>query len=120
MAKKVRKKPEEEEAGFEFPTFDEEKFLTKEFELAGALGIAGAFALAAGALSWAATTVGQLSWLVPFFLGVVLVAVSPFVIRRLRARADLYTKGDWAALLAFEFFGWLALWFVLVNVAAIT
>ncbi len=115
MAKKVRRAPEDEAPAFEFPTFDETGFLTKEFELGSALALASVFALVAGVLSFAATLTG-LAWYVPFGLGVVYVAMSPFALRRLRAKSELYTRGDWAALLALQFFGWLAIWFVLANV----
>ncbi len=116
MAKKVRRKLEEEEAAaFEFPTFDELGFVTKEFELAGALVLAVVIAVVIGVVDWILTRAG-LPWFAPFGLGVLLVAVSPFLIGRLRRRSDLYTKGDWAGLIALEFFGFLALWFVLVNV----
>jgi len=35
----------------------------------------------------------------------------------LRTKSAIYTKGDWAGLIALEFFGWLALWFVLLNLS---
>lgn len=117
MAKKVRRKLEEEEAAaFEFPVFDEVAFMTKEFELTYALALAGAFSAVLGVLGWALSVTG-LSWYFVFPLGLVLIAVSPFVIRRLRPRSTVYTKGDWAGLVALEFFGWLALWFVLQNLS---
>jgi hypothetical protein len=115
LAKKVRRRPEEEGPVFEFPEFDETSFLKKEFELAGALWLAVALTVVLGALSWLATRVG-LPWYVPFPLGILFVAVSPLLIGRLRTNSGRYTKGDWAGLLAFEFFGWLALWFVLLDV----
>lgn len=115
MAKKVRRRPEEEETPFEFPEFDEESFLRKEFELAGAVGLVVVLTIAAGALSWVASAVG-LPWFVPFLVGLLFVAVSPWVVGRLRPGSIRYTKGDWAGLLALEFFGWLALWFVLIDV----
>ena len=117
MAKKVRRKPAEEQApAFEFPVFDEVAFLTKEFEMAYALGLAGAFTVLIGILSWALSVLG-LFWYVVFPVGVVLIALVPFLIRRLRSRSSTYTKGDWAGLIALEFFGWLALWFVLLNLS---
>ncbi len=116
MAKKVRQKPEEtKEAAFEFPEFDEKKFVTKEFELMGALVLASGIALLLGAMSWAATS-EHLPWDVPFPIGLLVLVLSPTLIGRLRVRSDLYTKADWAGLLALVFFGWIAIWFVLVNV----
>lgn len=114
MAKKVRRPPEEEAAAFEFPTFDERRFLTKEYELAVALALATSFAVVAGVASWAATFSG-LPWYVPFPIGLLYVALSYFVIVRLRPKSELYTKGDWAGLLAIQFFAWVAVWFLLVN-----
>jgi hypothetical protein len=117
MAKKVRRKlEEEEEAAFEFPVFDEVAFVSKEFELTFALALAGAFAVLFGVLSWALSVSG-LSGYIVFPLGLFLVALSPFIIRRLRTRSSIYTKGDWAGLIALEFFAWLALWFVLLNLS---
>jgi len=115
MAKKVRRKLEEEEAAaFEFPVFDEKAFVAKEFEMGTALALAGVFTAVLGVVSWALTYVG-VPWYGPLILGIGVVILSPFVIRRLRTRSNLYTKGDWAALIAMEFFGWFALWFVLVD-----
>jgi|SRR5271157_249284 len=117
MAKKVRRKLEEEEAAaFEFPTFDEATFASKEFELTYALLLACAIAALMGVLSWALSVSG-IFWYVVFPVGLVLLVVSPFLIRRLRSKSSIYTKGDWAGLLALEFFGWLALWFVLQNLS---
>jgi hypothetical protein len=115
MAKKARRKLEEEEAAaFEFPPFDEAAFATKEFELGMGLLLAGIITLAIGVLSWALSVSG-LPWFVPLILGAALIVVSPFLIRRLRTLSSLYTKGDWAGLIAMEFFGWFALWFVLLD-----
>jgi hypothetical protein len=117
MAKKVRRKLEEEEAAaFEFPVFDEVGFMNKEFELTFALSLAGGYAVLLGILSWAMTISG-LVWYIVFPLGLLLVALSPFLIRRLRTKSSVYTKGDWAGLIALQFFTWLALWFVLLNLS---
>ena len=118
MAKKARKKlEEEEEAAFEFPAFDESAFATKEFELGTGLLLVGLITLAIGVVSWALSVSG-LPWFVPLLLGIVVIALSPFVIQRLRKLSSLYTKGDWAGLMAMEFFGWFAIWFVLLNLAS--
>ncbi len=117
MAKKVRRKLEEEEAAaFEFPVFDESAFVSKEFEMTFALGLAGILAVILGVLGWAMSVAGLNGW-IPFSVGLVLIALSPLLIRRLRTRSSLYTKGDWAGLLALEFFSWLAIWFVLLNLS---
>ena len=117
MAKKVRRKPAEDDAPkFEFPVFDEVGFVTKEFELTAGLLLASLFAILLGLFGWVMTADG-INGFIPFFLGLVVIALSPYAIRRLRNRASLFTKGDWAGLLALEFFGWLALWFVLTNVS---
>jgi len=117
MAKKVRRKLEEEEAAaFEFPTFDEAAFAAKEFELTYALLLATAITVLMGVLSWALSVTG-IYWYIVFPLGIVILAVSPYIIGRLRSKSSIYTKGDWAGLIALEFFGWLALWFVLQNLS---
>ena len=116
MAKKVRQKREEEAPKFEFPVFDEVGFVTKEFELTAALLLASLFAILLGILGWVLTAEG-VNGFIPLFLGVVVIVLSPYLIRRLRTRSSLFTKGDWAGLLALELFGWLALWFVLTNIS---
>jgi hypothetical protein len=117
MAKKVRRKLEEEEAAaFEFPTFDEVAFTTKEFELTFAVALAGVISIVMGVLSWVLSVSG-LYWYIVFPIGLVLLGISPSMISRLRAKSPLYTKGDWAGILALEFFGWLALWFVLQSLS---
>jgi len=117
MAKKVRKKLEEEQApAFEFPEFDEIAFADKEFEMTYALLLVALLTIALGILTWALTVAGLL-WYVVFPLGVVILVLSPFIVRFLRSKSSIYTKGDWAGLLALEFFGWLALWFVLLNLS---
>ncbi len=117
MAKKARRKlEEEEEQAFEFPPFDEGAFAKKEFELGTGLLLAGLFTILIGVLCWALSVAGLPS-LVPFGVGLVIVAASPIVIRRIRAMSSLYTKGDWAGLIAMEFFGFLALWFLLLNLS---
>ena len=118
MAKKVRRRPDEEaeENAFDFPVFDEKAFAAKEFELTGATAIGGLIALLIGVLAWQATGAG-LPWYVPFPLGLLVSVLSPWFVGRLRAGATTFTKGDWAGIVALEFFGFLAVWFVLVNVA---
>lgn len=117
MAKKARRKLEEEEAAaFEFPVFDELGFIKKEFELGAGVVFAGIFAALAGILGWALVVLG-VPWWAPFLLGILLIAATPTVIRRVRPSTYLYTRGDWAGLLALVFFGWLAVWFVLLDLA---
>lgn len=116
MAKKVRGKPEDEAPKFEFPEFDEVGFVAKENEIAGGLWIAGGLTLVIGVVAWLLTHAG-VPWDEVLVIGILGLAVSPFVISRARARSDLYTKGDWAGFVMLEFFGWLAIWFVLVNLA---
>ncbi len=117
MAKKVRRKLEEEEAAaFEFPVFDEPGFATKEFEVTWGLAFAGLITVLLGILGWALSVANVNGW-VPFGLGILGIVATPLVLRRIRARAALYTKGDWAGLIMMEFFGWLALWFVLLNIS---
>ncbi|MGA8542862.1 MAG: hypothetical protein WB947_04895 [Thermoplasmata archaeon] len=118
MAKKARRKlEEEEEAAFEFPVFDEKAFATKEFELGSGLLLVGLITVVIGFISWAISSAGVSVW-VPLGLGIFVIALSPFLIRRFRKLSTLYTKGDWAGLLAMEFFGWFALWFLLLDLSS--
>ena len=118
MAKKVRRKPDEEaeENAFDFPVFDEAGFAKKEFELTGAVIIGGILCVLLGAFAWVCTNAG-LGWYVPFPIGFLIVILSPLIIGRLRGGSSVFTKGDWAGVIAMEFFGFLAVWFVLVNAA---
>lgn len=117
MAKKVRRKLDEEAEAkaFDFPVFDEAAFAAKEFQLTGAVGAASAIAVLLGALSWACTS-ARLPWYLPFPIAFLVVILSPLFLGKLLSGSTLFTKGDWAGLLALEFFGFLAVWFVLVNV----
>ncbi|HYB78859.1 MAG TPA: hypothetical protein VEG66_03750 [Thermoplasmata archaeon] len=117
MAKKVRRKlEEEEEAAFEFPPFDEVAFVAKEYELTYGLAFASAITVLMGILSWVLSVSGFF-WYIVFPLGVLLLLASPYIIGMFHAKSSIYTKGDWAGLLALEFFGWLALWFVLQSLS---
>ncbi len=121
MAKKVRPKGEatEEEPGFEFPVFDEGAYIAKEYEISRGMAIAGLLAVAVGMAAWAGTSAG-LPWYVEVVFGfAALIAVYP-VVHALHPRAHVFTGGDWAALFAVVFFGWLAIWFMLLNLAPIT
>ncbi len=116
MAKKVRAKLEEEEQAraFEFPQFDEPKFLRHEFEQTFATLIAFGFALGLGALSflvsWAA-----LPGLLAAAIALVVVVFSPWLIQRVRREAASYTRGEWAGLVLLEVFGWLGFWFLFTD-----
>jgi hypothetical protein len=117
MAKKVRRKlEEEEESAFEFPPFDETAFVAKEYELTYGLAFASGITIFMGVLSWALSVSG-FYWFVVFPLGLLLLVASPYIIGVLHPKSSTYTKGDWAGLFALEFFGWLALWFVLQSLS---
>ncbi|HZY70136.1 MAG TPA: hypothetical protein VFF67_04055 [Thermoplasmata archaeon] len=121
MAKKARRKMEEAEEAhhFEFPYFDEAKFVLHELELSLALAYAFIITLALAVLSWAIDRwIGALLF-IPILLGIGVIAFSPSVIQRLRPLAHEYTRGDWAGLIAVEVMGWLGLWFLLLNVAPV-
>ena len=116
MAKKVRTRPEEsEENKFEFPVFDERAFVDHELELTYGMMLAIVFAVIAGALSGLVSVAGgsALPVAVAVVVGLAVIIASPFAIRTLRGAASGYTKGDWAGLIALQFFGWLGLWFLI-------
>jgi hypothetical protein len=117
VAKKVRRKPDEEaeENAFDFPVFDEAAFASKEFELTLAVSLGGLIAVALGGFAWLMTNL-QLPWYVPFPVGFLLTLLSPWYLGRLLRGSANFTKGDWAGVVFLEFFGFLAVWFVLVNV----
>jgi predicted metal-binding membrane protein len=118
MAKKAKRKlEEEEEEAFEFPVFDDAAFVKKEFALATGLGIASGFAVGVGLIAFGLTLAG-LQWWAPFALGILLTAATPFLLRRIQSQSSQFTKGDWVGLIFLVFFGYLAIWLVLVDVTA--
>ncbi len=115
MAKKVKRKlEEEEEAAFEFPAFDDAAFVKKEFKLAQGLLIAGLLSLVAGFLAWGVTLIGG-PWWGSFGLGILLSALTPMIVGRLEPASTLFTKGDWMGLIFLVFFGYLAIWLLLLD-----
>jgi hypothetical protein len=115
MAKKARRKVEEAaEPPFEFPVFDLKAFLTHEFEMTTATTIALLVAILLGLLSWALGVVG-IPWFVAVVVAIVIIAVVPVVLTRIREETKIYTKGDWAGLFLMEIFGWLGFWFLFAN-----
>jgi hypothetical protein len=118
VAKKVRTRPEEaEENKFEFPVFDERAFVDHELELTYGMVFAVVFAAFAGLLSGVVSLVGGggVPVALAVLVGLAVIVASPFVIPRLRTEASGYTKGDWAGLIALQFFGWLGLWFLIAE-----
>ena len=113
MAKKARKKPEEEES-FEFPVFDEPGFLAHEFEQYYATMIAFVLGLVIGGASYAISGVAGSPW-GGFGVGIAAIVGSVFAIRSIRPRSREYTKGDWAALIVLMFFAFLGVWFLLAD-----
>lgn len=121
MAKKVKRKLEEDDEAksFKFPEFDEQAFFEREFEQGRAVWLAIAFAVSFGVLAYVLSWVFHLIGIPQGLSAAVvlpLLILSPFVIRRLRPKAKSYARGDWASLLMLEIFGWLGIWFLLLNV----
>jgi hypothetical protein len=117
MAKKAKRKLDEDGAikPFEFPEFDEWKFLHHEYEQTVATAIAITIAAVLGIVSWAMDRVG-LPLIVPVVFSIAFVVFSPYFFQRVRESALEYTKGDWAGLILTEGFGWLGVWFLLLDV----
>jgi hypothetical protein len=116
VAKKVRRRPDEEaeEKAFDFPVFDEASFAAKEFALTNGVLLASGIAIALGAFSWVCTSLGA-PWYLPFPVAFLLAVLSPAFLGRLLPGSSAYTRGDWAGMVALEFFGFLGVWFVLVK-----
>ncbi|HEV8049274.1 MAG TPA: hypothetical protein VGP88_01640 [Thermoplasmata archaeon] len=119
MAKKARRKAEEEEANeFTFPEFDERGFLRHEYEQTFAMGLALVIAISLGVISWAIDSSG-LPVVIPVIVAIAAIVFSPFLFLRVRESAGDYTKGDWAGLILMEAFGWLGIWFLLLDLVRI-
>lgn len=115
MAKKVRKKPDEleEYRSFHFPEFNEGQFLTHEFDQMS--GTLASIAIAAG-LGVASFFISHIGIpYVPIVLAIVVVFFSPMLIRRIHRPTTPFTKGEWAGFFLMEIFGWLGIWFLLLN-----
>jgi hypothetical protein len=124
MAKKARRRSEEqakeeESHHFQFPEFDELKWILHELELSLALAVAFVITVGLAVLSWAYdhATTGFL--FLPLLVGIGVISFSPTIIQRLRPEAHEYTRGDWAGLIVVELLGWLGLWFLFLNVAPV-
>ncbi len=118
MAKKAKRKLEEEEAAsFEFPVFDDTAFVKKEFELAVGLTLASLLSIVVGFVGWGLNVVG-VPWWGSFLIGILVVGLSPVIIARLHAGSAIYTRGDWAGLIFLVFFGFLAVWLLLANISS--
>jgi hypothetical protein len=125
MAKKVRKKLDEDEKyhKFQFPEFDVRGFILHELEQSYAtlyaLGFAVLFALAA----WRITLVGLSNSLgvLPFSLACIGVGIAGdvvmlLVVRKFRHPSSLeYRRGDWASLASVYLFLFLGIWALLLN-----
>ncbi len=122
MAKKVRPKAADAtpaEPSFQFPVFDEKAFVTKEYEVTLGMVVTGLLSVVVGIASWAVTAaLASFSdaWVLSVLIGFAgLLGLHPLV-NSLHPRAHVYTKGDWAGLMAVVFFGWLAIWFMLSDI----
>lgn len=121
MAKKARKKLEEDEEArsFEFPEFDETQFIEHEQEQTVATGVALGLAVLLGFVSFLLDrtlgTTGVAVYL-PVGVGLITVVASPFLFLKIRSASEEYTKGDWATLILLQVFGWLGIWFLLTDV----
>lgn len=123
MAKKAVRKMEEDDEyrNFEFPVFDEAKFLRHEFEQTYATLLAFLFAIVIAAISLGIATATApalgttTAGLAAFAAGLVVLVATPYLVQRLRPSSTEYTRGEWAALLLLEIFGWLGVWFLLTD-----
>lgn len=121
MAKKVRGVPDaesDEEPDFEFPAFDERGFLDHEYEITRGMLITLGVAFLVAGISWAVNYV-KLDWWLPLLIGFGVLIGLYWIVTALHHRAYIYTKGEWATLLAVYFFGWLAAWFVILDILPI-
>lgn len=123
MAKKVKKKVEEDEdyKAFSFPEFDVVGFIEHELEQTSATMLAVIMAVTVAIVSWRLSLYGFSSGLstgltvIDLVIGIGGAVMLPFLVLRLREKATDYRKGDWATLIAVYFFMWLGLWSLLLN-----
>lgn len=124
MAKKVKKKLEEDEdyKSFQFPHFDVVKFIHYELEQTSATIWSLVWALGMSIVSWRVTLYGDsmgygvAASVAALTVGIVVMAILPFFIRWAREKAVTYRTGDWATLLVVYLFLWLGIWNLLLNI----
>ncbi|MCI4349505.1 MAG: hypothetical protein L3J93_04745 [Thermoplasmata archaeon] len=116
MAKKAKRRLEEQERyeSFQFPEFDERKFLEHEYEQSIATIVSVALAILLAVVSWGLDRT-NLPSPVAWLAGLAGVVAAPYLIRTVRPLAGEYTKGDWTWLLITLILGWLGLWFLFLN-----
>lgn len=114
MAKKARKKGEDEAPAFEFPAFDEKEFLTHEFEQFYATVLAFGFGVLIGIVADLLASAVRSSW-AGLGIGLLGVIGGAMAIRSLRPASSQYTRGDWAALVVLMFFAFLGVWFLVAD-----
>ena len=124
MAKKARRRTEEqakeeESHHFQFPEFEELKWILHELELSLALAVAFVITVGLAVLSWAYDQATSSFLFLPLLVGIGVIAFSPTIIQKLRPLSHEYTRGDWAGLIVVELLGWLGLWFLFLNVAPV-
>ncbi|MFZ0699078.1 MAG: hypothetical protein WAN74_02640 [Thermoplasmata archaeon] len=121
MAKKVRGKPGtvEAEPPFEFPVFDDRAFLNHEYEITRGMLIAGGVAVALGIACWGINYALFAWWELPPVLALIVLITLYSIVTWMHPRARIYTKGEWATLYAVVFFGWLASWFLLLDLVPV-
>ena len=129
MAKKVRKKLEEDEAAreFAFPHFDVREFVIHELEQSYATALALVFAALLALVSWQLTLLGSPGGAASgvgvlalsrgaLALGAVWAFAMSHVLRRVRPKSEEYRRGDGASLVLVYVFLWLGLWALFLNV----
>ena len=128
MAKKARKKVEEDQSlrEFAFPLFDVEKFILHELEQSYSTAVALGLALVLAVASWQLTAVGLANpglGVLPFALASIGLAVVGafamiYLIRWIRPKWEEYKRGDWVSLVMIYLLLWAGIWAVLINVWA--
>jgi hypothetical protein len=116
VAKKARRKIEEAEErdAFQFPDFDERKFLAHEYEQSIATAAVVGWAILLAAVAWETDHL-RLPTVVGWVAGLIGVVAVPFYIGGIRPLSTEYTKGDWGWLILTAFMGWIGLWFLFLN-----
>lgn len=114
MAKKRKAKEErKEEPEFEFPEFDEVKFMSHEIRDTKANFIAFGFAML---MVLASYLVGRyISFAVAFIIGLFGMAALKFVFDGIKLDLEEFGKKEWLGVIAVYFFSWLAIWILISN-----
>jgi hypothetical protein len=116
VAKKRRQKEvKKEDYDFNFPEFDEVKFIKKEFTKAKVAFITAGYAVVIAIVSWILLNISFENWQIPVIIGFAAVFTLPLVLQKIKIDISEYEWKSWIGAGAIYIFIWLAVFILLCN-----